>query len=348
MSVARFTLVVLALTLTSASVEAGGYVWRFHNTHPEKRPSSVERINFASRVNELTEGRLVVNIFNNGALGVSKPDLLRALKFGAVEMSVLIPSYLGRDSRVLASVLPFGVVYSWEEELAILPELIDIYKEQYTEWGIEVVGWQVAPPFRTSIFCNEAIKSIEDLQGKKVRVWDKALVNTFRRLGAAGQLISSNELYIAMQTGVVDCALYGIGVAHVVSLQEISTHVTDIAILSGLTAIGVNKAVWETLPPDIQKKVKQAGDELLQESIRNAETKIKAIEDERIQALKDAGELEIHGYMSENDRAAFEKAVHENWDEAVVKAGPVAVKYKARIVNAIRESRKRYETVLDN
>ena len=56
-------------------------------------------------------------------------------------------------------------------------------------------------------FFNAEIKGIEDLKGKKIRVSsDPILTGVVDQLGASPTVISFNELYSSLQSGVVDGA----------------------------------------------------------------------------------------------------------------------------------------------
>lgn len=339
-----YVVLVIAALGVSTPTPADQVTWRFNNTHVEKRTESAARTEFAQRVTELTGGRLKVDIYHGESLGVHKADLLRMLKFGVIEMSVLSPGYFGRDSRVIASLLPFGVVSTGAELNAVLPVLQDVYSEIYNDWDIEIVGWQLAIPWNTAIFCNEPIDSIAKLKGKKLRVWQKGLVKTFHRLGVAAQIIPSNEMYLAMQTGVVDCVMYGISQAQTVSLQEISDYAVNVAILSGLTAVGVNKEAWEQLPPDLKALVKQAGAELLQRSIAEGKTMIETYEKSKIREFTEQDQLQYLGRLSLEDTARFRDAANQTWLEETTAAGGEASAYRLRILEALNQHRKSEST----
>ena len=55
---------------------------------------------------------------------------------------------------------------------------------------------------------EEGEAALAGLKGKKLRVWEKFHVQTFETLGIAAQVVGQNDLYLAMQTGVIDCAVY--------------------------------------------------------------------------------------------------------------------------------------------
>ena len=69
------------------------------------------------------------------------------------------------------------------------------------------------------------------LRGGRLVVVRSAFVHhrgsrTFKALGVAAQIVPQNELYSALQTGVIDCALYAARFAQSVSLHEVAKHAT--------------------------------------------------------------------------------------------------------------------------
>ena len=80
------------------------------------------------------------------------------------------------------------------------------------------------PIIDASLFCREPVRSLDELRTRKLRVGSREQVETFTALGIAAQIVPQNELYSALQTGVVDCALYAARFATSVSLQEVARH----------------------------------------------------------------------------------------------------------------------------
>lgn len=323
---------------------ATDFEWRFNNTHVEKRPESKAREEFANRINELTDNRLEIKIFHGDSLGVAKPDILRAMRIGAIEMSTLFPSYFGKDSQLITNVLIAGVVFDVEEEIAILPVLKDIYREIYSDWNIEVVGWQLTTPWQLSVMCSEPVDSIEKLKSKKIRVYDKSLVSIFKRVGIAAQLIPASEFYLAMQTGVVDCGVHSVALAHTLSLQEVSDYASKFTILTGLTAIGVNRDIWSQLPQEMQKAVLTAGEELMTKSIDDARRKPVAMEGKYSKSLAESGELYTINPFSETDTNTLYQAALKDWKEKALSIGGKADEYRLRVAAALEAYRESLES----
>ena len=115
-----------------------------------------------------------------------------------------------------------------------------------------------------ALFCREPVKTLEELKKKKLRVGSREQVETFKRLGVAAQIVPQNELYAALQTGVVDCALYAARFANTISLQEVAKHVTPTGFPfpPAPYALMAHKGKWAALAPDLKKGFNDAVAEL--------------------------------------------------------------------------------------
>ena len=105
--------------------------------------------------------------------------------------------------------------------------------------------------------------------------------------------------------------------------------------MTGLTAIGVNKDVWNSLPDNLKAAVKLAGDELLEQSIAEALTKPKTLEARYAGEYAESKELVVLDPFPETDLAAFYTAAVEHWEEEAMVIGGKANSYRLRVVNAL-------------
>ena len=115
-----------------------------------------------------------------------------------------------------------------------------------------------------SVFCrDEPVRSIEALKTKKLRVWARYQVEVFTRLGVAAQIIPQDEMYVAMKTGAVDCALYPALYAHTVSLQEVAKYASFLyPMASGPYVIGVATERWKETDEVTKTAITTAADAL--------------------------------------------------------------------------------------
>jgi TRAP-type transport system periplasmic protein len=212
------------LAATAAAGTATAAEWRFNNNYAPTRPESEHIRNFAARVGELSGGSLTITVIEGGGMNLRDADALRWMQTGTPEIAFIWPTFIGRDAPDLATLYVYGSVSTAEEHLKALPAVKAALVTGFEERGIPVVGFMALPIIDASLFCREPVRTLDELRAKKLRVGSREQVETFTALGVAAQIVPQNELYSALQTGVVDCALYAARFATSISLQEVAQH----------------------------------------------------------------------------------------------------------------------------
>jgi len=323
---------VAGLAVLAAGAQA--QEWKFNNGLPEGRNESKQLDQFAADVAELTDGSLTIDVFHGGSLNLKNEDVVRWLPQGAVEAGLVWANYLGRDAPALNAVLIQGSVGSPEELIAVLPEIQQIYAEELAEWGIVPAGYMALPLLQASIFCaGEPVRTLEELRTRKLRVWSGDQVETFDRLGVAAQIVGQTDLYVALQTGVVDCAVYPALFAHTISLQEVTDYAAYLYPVAGVPyVLGVDQEAWDGLTEAQREAVTTAAAGVWER------TNSYAAAEENEQAAR--AELEAQGVeflddFSDEDRAAFLAAASATWEELAAEAGGKAPEYRQRILDIL-------------
>lgn len=324
-------LVAAALGVGLFVADAHAKDWKFNNGLPETRNEAKQLNTFAEDVAELSDGSLNIRVFHGGSLNLKDNDVVRWLPGGAVEMGLVWANYLGRDAPALSAVLVQGSVGSSEELLAVLPEIRDIYRQELADWGIVTTGFMALPLLKASIFCRgEPVRTLDDLRKKKLRVWSKDQVETFRKLGVPAQIVGQNDLYVALQTGVVDCAVYPALFAHTISLQEVTDTASYLYPIASVPyVLGADQEAWESLTDAERQAVTTAAERVWART--NEYTKAEENEQAARAKLTEQG-VEFLEPFSDEDRAAFLEAASETWKETAEEAGGDAPQYRERIL----------------
>ena len=327
---------ILAATVGLAvlSGSAGSAEWKFNNGLPEGRNESKQLDTFAADVAELTGGSLAIDVFHGGSLNLKNEDVVRWLPQGAVEMGLVWANYLGRDAPALNAVLIQGSVGSSDELIAVLPEIQEIYTEELAEWGIVPAGFMALPLLQASIFCrDEPVRTLDELRTRKLRVWSGDQVETFLKLGVSAQIVGQTELYVALQTGVVDCTVYPALFAHTISLHEVTDYASYLYPVAGVPyVLGVNEGAWEGLSDAEREAVTEAAARVWERT--NAYDAAEENEQAARARLAEQG-VEFLNDFSDEDRAAFLEAASATWAELAEEAGGRAPEYRQRILDIL-------------
>ena len=281
---------------------------------------------FKKRAEELTKGKVKVEVYPNSQLYKDKEEM-EALQLGAVQM--LAPS--------LAKFGPLGVK---EFEVFDLPYIFDGYDElhkvTYGQAG-QLLFAKLEPKgikglaywdngFK-SFSANTPIKTPDDLKGKKLRIQSsKVLEEQMRAIKAIPQVMPFSEVYQALQTGVVDGTENPISNFYTQKMHEVQKHLalTDHGYLG--YAVIVNKKFWDELPADVRSQLEAA----MKESTEYANKIAKEMNDKDLASVKASGKTEVAA-LSAQEKAAFRAAmipVHDKMADRIGKETIEAV-YKA-------------------
>ncbi len=328
----RLTALGVALSGMLATQTASAEEWRLNNFLPETRPESAQLEQFVNDVNAaVADEDFKLTLYSGGSLGLKNTDLLRVVPTGAVEMSLMWSNYLGRDAPALGSVFVQGAISTVDELKAVLPVAQEIYTEEYKDWGISTVGFVAIPTLSVSVFCrDEPVNTLEDLKGVKLRVWAREQVETFTRLGVAAQIIPQEETYVALRTGVVDCALYPALYASTISLQEVTNYASFIyPMASAPYTLGVEAGRWNDTSPEIKAAITDAADAMWNRTNQYDQDL------ERELAARETLDVTWGEDFPESDREAFLSAVAETWEMLAEEAGGNALDYRQRVLSAL-------------
>ena len=281
---------------------------------------------FKKRAEELTQGKVKIEVYPNSQLYKDKEEL-EALQLGSVQM--LAPS--------LAKFGPLGVK---EFEVFDLPFIFHNYNDLH-KVTTGTVGQQLLAKLEPkgikglaywdngfkSFSANTPIKTPEDLKGKKLRIQSsKVLEAQMQAIKAIPQVMPFSEVYQALQTGVVDGTENPISNFYTQKMHEVQKYlaISDHGYLG--YAVIVNKKFWEELPADLRGQLETA----MKEATDYANKIAKDKNDEDLAAVKASGKTEVT-VLTDAERQAFRTAmlpVHEKMESRIGKETIEAV-YKA-------------------
>ncbi|MBK1722974.1 TRAP transporter substrate-binding protein [Thiocystis violacea] len=235
-----------------AKAEAPAIKWRMASSFPK----SLDTIygggeTLAKRVAELTDGRFEIRVFAGGEI-VPPFGVLDAVQQNTVECGHTASYYYYGKNKALAmeTTFPFGLNTRQLTAWVLEGGGMELLREMFAEYGIVnflggSTGAQMGGWFR------KEIKSLEDLQGLKIRIPGFG-AEIFSRLGAVPQSLPGGEIYPALERGAIDAAEWTVpyddeklGFYKVAKYYyypgwwEPGTHLV----------FYVNQAQWEALPP---------------------------------------------------------------------------------------------------
>jgi len=223
---------------------------------------------FIEKATALSKGRLKFEWYPGQQLGKAQ-DMLTLLQSGVADIADIVPSYTP-DKLPLTGVaeLPNASMSSCEGTRlfqALTRPGAFLAKSEYDRQKVRVLMGAAYVPYKI-MTATKAVSKIEDMSGLKIRTSGGASDSIPRALGAVSVRMSGPELHEAMTRGTVDGALYPFISAKSFDLiGPIKNVVVGVNIGTLTTAFAISDATWNKLPPDLQKVIVQAGDEVAKE-----------------------------------------------------------------------------------
>lgn len=219
---------------------------------------------FKEKVEELSDGKIIIDVQHSGVLG-SENDVLDSMLGGGGTIDIsrisafALTSYGGEKSKLLS--LPYTFVsreHFWNFATSDLAEEF-LMEPQVNGSGVRGLFYG-EEGFR-HFFTTKEVNTLEDLAGMKIRVSNDPIMNGMvEGLGAYPTVVSFTELYSAIQTGVVDAAEQPIANYKSNAFPEVAPNlILDGHTLGAIQVIITDKA-WDSLTEDQQKILVEAGE----------------------------------------------------------------------------------------
>ncbi len=235
------------------------YNWKMTAWFPAGHNENKQLLQFADALNKRTNGGAKITIYE-GTLG-SPNDHWDMLKNNAVQLAFLAEGYsVGR--------MPVGSLLNLPFEF---DNMADMYKA-YAEWlkagylkemtdNFKVLFYKPTM-FQHFFFRNKKVTKVEDFKGMKVRALSGLQGQAIAALGATGVSMPGGELYMGLQTGVIDATVTGVDNVIDRKFFEVAKYGLRNPVYSGIWIVAMNKETWNTLPKELQTLMEEIGQEV--------------------------------------------------------------------------------------
>jgi TRAP-type C4-dicarboxylate transport system substrate-binding protein len=313
----------LALALAATGASAQEHTFTLHHFLSELAPSHAEMLApWAERVEELSGGRVAIEIYPSMTLGGRPPELIQQARDGVVDIVWTVNGYTaGLFPRTEVFELP--TVYRNDPgatNLAMRAMFDEYLAEEYE--GVHVLYLHVHAGQGLHTVDRE-VRSPADMAGMTVRTPTRTGSWIIEALGATPVAMPVPELPQALARGTVEAAFIPWEVALPLRLQEQTDYQIEGADKArfGTTTfqVSMNAARWDALPADIQQAFTDASDEAWLAELgeiwrRNDDVVIEQF----------VAEGNTHVTLTPEETAAFEAAmapVVDRWIEDVTAQG---------------------------
>jgi TRAP-type transport system periplasmic protein len=210
---------------------------------------------FAAEVNAALKGRVEVRVFHSSQLGTDE-QMIKGIRVGAPEMCLPGTVMSTVEPRFGVFEMPYIVVS--REHMKRVAESTEVQRllfDSLPAKGMRVIGvWENG--FRHVTNNKRPIVKPEDLQGIKLRVpsgvWR---VKLFQAYGASPSPMAFTEVYLALQSGVMDGQENPLAQIWSGKLQEVQKYLSLSGHVYTPAYLVVSEEVWQKLPEDVRATV---------------------------------------------------------------------------------------------
>jgi TRAP-type C4-dicarboxylate transport system substrate-binding protein len=201
---------------------------------------------FNTRLREASDGNIVGKIQSQSGLGLKGFEIMRLVKNGVFDFAFGLPGYVAAENAIFEgadlSTLTQDIDTQRKVSDAYYPTLEKSFADIYNAKLLMLYPF----PSQT-LWCNGEVNGIEDLKGKKIRVYSTTLGDFVEGVGGTSVTVSFSEVIPALEKGVVDCAITGTMSAYTAKWNQVATHAYTLRVGWGLAFGAMNMDKWNSL-----------------------------------------------------------------------------------------------------
>lgn len=224
-------------------------------THPMGR--AINDV-FKTEVEKKTNGVIKVDIYSDGTLG-SEGDLWNGVRNGTIEMAVIGTPFNQEWSKSLISDWPFLYKDLAHAKKVWTGEIADQMNAEFHEKFPTAYMLAWGPNSARTFSSNKKLTSVADFVGQKFRMPSNPIhIGIAQNLGASAQVIPLNELFSALETGVVDGQDNGMVTILSQSFDQVQKYVYETNHIIATLEIVISAPFYDKLPAEYQQIVAAA------------------------------------------------------------------------------------------
>jgi tripartite ATP-independent transporter DctP family solute receptor len=242
-------------------------------------------------------------LHKNSSLGLEKQYFEYMAQGKAVDYAIVSPAHMSTFSKAAPFIdapFIFRDLNHWNKVLDadLLKPIADEINQKAE---VMLIGY--AGGGTRNIFANKPVKNMAEMKGLKIRVQGAPIWSrTFQAAGMAPTVIAYNEVYNAIQNGVIQAGENEAAGVEQMKFYEVGPNLAMTQHAITIRPLCFSAKTFKTLPPDLQAAILKAGKEAGAYG-----RQIESGEDaQKLEALEKAGKLKRIAFA---DRAAMKKAV---------------------------------------
>jgi TRAP-type C4-dicarboxylate transport system substrate-binding protein len=256
----------VAATLAASALHAQDrivlkYADQFPLTHTGSKLSAQP---FKEQIEARSEGRIEVQLYPAEQLAKAA-GLLDAVRNRVTDIAMVGVVYVSDRMPLTSAVELPGLFTDSVAGSAAFTQLAqnDLLESEYLRNGVRPLFTMVTPPYQLMFARTTQINDISELQGVKLRAAGATGELIASALGAVPVRVPASDLYLALERGTVDGAIYNPPSLFAYKIEEVLSSITTNASLGTVAfAAFVNEDVWQGLPEDVRALITEVSTEI--------------------------------------------------------------------------------------
>ena len=211
---------------------------------------------FAQRVFDRTNGQVEIQITSFPELGIDGSETLRLVADGKFGMIEVHSSFISSEPPIMEINNLYGLYADTDTQLAVIlavrPGIEPIIQDNSR--GI-VLGYNYYP--NVYIYSKKPLVRQGDFQGLRIGSHNSALTDLLDAMGAEPTFLAFNEVYTALERGVLDAAVGGSDAGFGQRWYEVTDYLVGPIVSLPHSAITVNRDNWNKLPVALQTIIRE-------------------------------------------------------------------------------------------
>ena len=200
---------------------------------------------------EASKGSISADITPLDQMGIDDKTMLRLLKLGVMDFAGMdISKMAGDDPRFEACDLAGLTLDADKARAACDAYRAVIDRQMQKNWNAKLLAFGGNTP--QVFWCRQPIAGLDDLKGKKIRVFNNTMRDFLAGLGATAVSMAFAEVVPALNNGVVDCGVTGSLSGNTAGWPEVTKSLYSMSLGWSINVLAVNLNSWNRLDPKVQ------------------------------------------------------------------------------------------------
>lgn len=298
-------LIAAACLAVALPAHAADIVLKAAHTNAAGEPQDEGLKILKAKLEAASGGKATIEIFANGVLG-NELQLIEGMALGTID--IVVPSNAAFTNFV-PEMRIFDMPFLFKDmdhmSRVVSGPVFDELKP-----GVQKKGFRLLAIYSSGIrhiMTKQPIAKIEDMKGLKIRTMQNPIhLDAFKAFGANATPMAYNELYGALQTGVVDGAEAANTNYSAQKFYEVAKNWAMVGWLNLTAPVVISDKKFQSLPPDIQAALAKAA---LESAVEERKIVV-ATDQPLLEGLKARGVQ-----VTQPDTAPFRKAVKSVYDK---------------------------------